>query len=241
MRRSDAGATFQIVHNRANVRSVEELRQVKMKPEYKPTLFDRHGAGATDYIRAFAFGLLVFGTCFGVIASQGALSLWTFLLSVVVGAVAGGSGLFFGQLVGSTWKRIMVDGTTTPYAEQYSYQQTLVMRGQIDEALESFEAVIAERPTVIDARLRAAELYAKERANHARAAELFREVQRADGVSSGEDIYATNRLVDLLMGPLADPGRALVELRRLIDRYPGTAAAAHARTALVALRERFHG
>ncbi|HLJ18563.1 MAG TPA: tetratricopeptide repeat protein, partial [Stellaceae bacterium] len=117
-------------------------------------------------------------------------------------------------------------------------QQALVMRGQIDAALASYEAVIAERPDAVDARLRAAEVYLKERADHRRAAELFRAVQRIATITPGQDVYVTNRLVDLLTGPLDDPGRALVELRRLIERYPDSPAAGHARQALAALRAR---
>ena len=47
---------------------------------------------------------------------------------------------------------------------------------------------------------------------------------------------ATNKLVDLYLGPLKDPGRALVELRRLADRYPGSTAAKHAKMAIANLK-----
>ncbi|MGH7622660.1 MAG: tetratricopeptide repeat protein, partial [Gemmatimonadaceae bacterium] len=147
-------------------------------------------------------------------------------------AVVGWLGYRAATAVGNTWLRFAVDGTSTPYKEQYSYQQALVMQGRLDDALESFEAVIAEQPAAIDARLRAAELYARDKGNHARAAELFRQVQRIESVSAGEFVLATNRLVDLLSGPLGESGRALVELRRLIERYPSLPAAEHARAVL---------
>ena len=44
-------------------------------------------------------------------------------------------------------------------------------------------------------------------------------------------------LVDLHLGPLEDEGRALVELRRLIDGFPGTREAEMAREALAKLKE----
>ena len=119
----------------------------------------------------------------------------------------------------------MVGGSSTPYVEQYSQQQALVMQGRVDEALQSFEAIIDAAPGNVDARIKAAELYAGDHRDPARAAELFRQVQRIPGVAPGSDVYASNRLVDLLVGPLADPGRAMVELRRLIERHPGTTAA----------------
>jgi len=153
-------------------------------------------------------------------------------------AAIGWAGYLTGNAVGTAVQRVAVDGTSTPYEEQYSYQQALVMQGRLDDALESFEAIIAEQPRAIEARLRAAELYARNKQNHARAAELFRQVQRIPAVRIGDDVHATHRLVDLLTGPLADRGRALVELRRIVEKYPGTRAAEQARAGLSALKSR---
>jgi hypothetical protein len=69
-----------------------------------------------------------------------------------------------------------------------------------------------------------------------RATDLLREVQRFPGVAAGQDIYVSNRLIDLLLGPLHQPARALVELRRIIDRYPASSAATHARTAILTVK-----
>lgn len=204
---------------------------------YKPTLFDRYGPDAATYIKASAWGIMVFGLTAGAIISQRGLSITSLFIGVIAGAVAGGSGLAIGTGAGWWWKRFAVDGTSTPYTEDYSYQQALVMKGQLAEALESFEAVIAERPDAVLARLRAAELYARDARCPERAAELFREARRIPSIGVGDDIYVTNRLVDLYTGPLATPGRAMVELRRVIDRYPGSAAAVNARAVLAAMKD----
>jgi hypothetical protein len=55
-------------------------------------------------------------------------------------------------------------------------------------------------------------------------------------VPAGQDIYVSNRLIDLLMGPLRQPARALFELRRIVDRYPKSSAATHARTAIATIK-----
>jgi hypothetical protein len=206
------------------------------EPTYKPTLFDRHGPAAGEMLRAFGYGVMVFGLVAGVLISRTGFHWWTLPIAIIAGVGTGGLGWFLGEMAGGAWKRIAVDGTSTPYKEQYSYQQALVMQGRVDDALESFEAVIAEKPGEVSPRIKAAELYAREKQNHQRAAELFREVQRVVGVGVGEDIYASNRLVDLYTGPLNEPGRALVELRRLAERYPGSPAAQHARDALATLK-----
>jgi len=54
--------------------------------------------------------------------------------------------------------------------------------------------------------------------------------------SPARELYATSRLVDLLLGPLGDRGRAVVELRRLAARHPGTPEATHAAKAIARLR-----
>jgi len=215
-----------------------------MPHEYKPTIFDRYGPDAGNIVRAAGYGIMGFGLTFPlfcVLSRELQLGMLATFSLVGVGSIAAGLcvgflGAFVGNVAGNTWKRFAVDGTSTPYKEQFSYQQALVMRGRPGDALESFEAVIAERPAEVDARRRAAELYVSDQRNFVRAAQLFREIQRIPTASVGDEVYATNRLVDLLNGPLEDSGRALVELRRLIERYPRSAAAHHARAALVKLK-----
>ena len=46
----------------------------------------------------------------------------------------------------------MVEGAGTPYTEQFSQQQALVMQGKVEEALASFEVLISESPDSIDVR-----------------------------------------------------------------------------------------
>lgn len=146
--------------------------------EYQRTFFDRHGPDAGHLLRAWLYGFVVFGLVLSAMTSQLGFSFVGFLAAAGAGTVAGAIGAWLGEASGNTYKRFMVDGMSTPYVEQYSYQQALVMQGRIEDALESFEAVIAERPDAFDARVKAAELYSRDLKNHARAAELFRQAQR---------------------------------------------------------------
>ncbi|HEY2854540.1 MAG TPA: hypothetical protein VGJ18_16910 [Gemmatimonadaceae bacterium] len=204
---------------------------------YKPTLFDRHGPAAADRLKAFGYGVMVFGLVFGVITLEfGHLSLWMFLLAAAAGAATSLVGIGLANAAGNTWLKVAVSGASTPYEEQYSRQQALVMQGKVNEALASYEDIIAGSPKAIEPRVLAAELYAKDDAGARRAAELLREVQGIPHLPSGRDVYVTNRLVDLLIGPLRDPGRAAVELRRLVIRYPGTTVAERAREALARIK-----
>src|ERR1041384_7578500 len=100
---------------------------------YKPTLFDRHGAAAGEILRAWAYGLMVFGLTAGVLVSKLGFRWWTLLVAAAAGAVAGGAGWAIGEFVGQTVKHVAVDGSSTPYANQFSYEQSLVMKGRIDD------------------------------------------------------------------------------------------------------------
>ena len=190
------------------------------------------------------FGVVFAGRDSFIIAMSGSKpsvgnGCWRSVWAVLLGAATGYCGFVYRRAAGKGWKHLMVDGSTTPYEEQYSHEQSLVMRGHIDDALASFEAILQGNPDAVKPRIRAAELYSRETGNHVRAAQVLAEVQRIESTGVGDYVYATHRLVDLYTGPLNEPGRAMVELRRLIERLPGTAAADQAREALATLKARY--
>lgn len=134
---------------------------------------------------------------------------------------------------------IQPSGKSVPYQKAYSYEQSLIARGQLDEAFGAYEAALIANPN--DPHLRGE--MAEQCAAHAqtrRAAELFAELREMPGASARQRMYATQRLIDLLVGPLGDQGRAMKEMRRLIDAFPGTPEAAGARQALARLKQEQH-
>lgn len=188
-------------------------------------------------IRSASYGAMVAGLTFGAVAlASGGMSIGVVVAALGAGVATVTASLYLGKAAGGAAKAL-THGASTPYEEQYSREQALVMQGKVDEALASFEAIIRATPDAVQPRIRAAELYVRHHRNAERAAELLRQAQRATTITPGEDVYATNRLVDLLAGPLGDPGRACVELRRLIERYPRSANAARAREALVRIKQ----
>ena len=202
------------------------------RDSYKRTLFDREGPDAGIRVKAWGYAMIAGGSSFGAIALAGtiaglparillpALLLAPPLLTVIVAKMS----LRMMDHVAVGVNKVLTGGSSTPYTEGYSYQQSLVMRGRLNEALESYEAIIAEENSTVDVRIRAAELYAREAKNYARAAELLQDVIRHPNCAPGEEVYAANRLADLLSIHLGQMGRALVQLRRLADRYAGTPA-----------------
>jgi hypothetical protein len=188
---------------------------------------------------AIAFFVIMLRAAEGGSRALAATAPFALIVAVVLG---GGAFVLSTRLtagVGAVAKAFTLpSGKSTPYEQTFSFQESLAIRGDVAGALESYEAIIAENPAAIPPRLKAAEHYARGNRDPKRAAELFREVRDIPGCPARDAVYASSRLADLYDGPLEEPGRALVELRRIIEQYPGSRVAEHARLALPALKAR---
>jgi tetratricopeptide (TPR) repeat protein len=209
---------------------------VKEPPRYKVTFLDRHGPDGALRIRAAAYALSVLGTIVAVCIARGAPLHVTLLLSLTLPPLTLVGSLWLSKGAGKAMRYLTAGGSSTPYEDQFSQEQALVMQRDYAAALELFEQRIAMSPSDPRVRIAAADLYGSHGQNPRRAAELYREVQRLPGAAGGHDVYVSNKLADLYLGPLGDPKRALVEFRRLIERYPGSPTAGHARKALANLK-----
>jgi len=224
-----------------------------MKPDssYKRTFLDKHGPDGALLIRAIGQALLPTGLSVVMFLLVGSRKLcldgWPLLLftlgcSLTLGALAVFLSLRLGYAAGAGATLVYMGGETTPYEEQFSEEQALVMQSKFQQALESFEHRIAMHPGEPRVRIAAADLYGTHGKDHKRAAELYREVQRIPNLAAGHDIYVTNKLADLYLGPLKAPGKALVEFRKLESRYPGSQAAKNAVIAIKNLKPQIvHG
>lgn len=170
---------------------------------------------------------------------------WTIPFSIGFG-LAGGLAVMFGAMtlargtgkgVGSM---IVPSGKSTPYQRQFSSQEALAAHGRVDEALMAYESELQLRPNDLALVMKTIDLYLDQKVEPERAAELLRHVRRIEGAPPEKILYASHRLVDLYLGPLNDRGRALVELRVIIDRFPGSQAATFAREGLAKLKRQHH-
>ena len=231
--------------------SEKRERQAALAPSGL-TRMDRQGADGALILRALPFTAVMFA-CWTVLFTMLGLP---FLVAILpAGLLTAGitwAGLNAASAAGRLFGRFLLpSGESTPYEHQFSREDAMAARGDLTGAIESLEGAIAGTPlhaqTGINVRIRTAEMYMSRAASaatrdarsadHQRVVELFRDVQRFEGTSASQDIYVSNRLIDLLLGPLHQPSRALVELRRLVARYPTSSAATHARTAIARLKE----
>jgi hypothetical protein len=123
----------------------------------------------------------------------------------------------------------------------FSGIETLAVRGHPQAAAEAY-AERARNPTErVEATLRRAALLAGPLTEPETAA-VEVEGLRSHPLSDRDDFRVGLALVDLYDHHLDDPGRAMAELRRLIDRYPTASGARRLRAALSALKsQRFDG
>ncbi|HZI73208.1 MAG TPA: hypothetical protein VFD73_04130, partial [Gemmatimonadales bacterium] len=101
----------------------------------------------------------------------------------------------------------------------YSSVETLVARGHLDAAAEAYAERARNPAERAEATLRRAALLAGPLGEPETAA-IELDNLRASHLSKRDDFRVGLALVELYEHHLADPGRAMSELRRLIDRYP---------------------
>ena len=210
---------------------------------YKRTVFDQRGPEAAHFLQAVSS--LIIPIVAGALIA-GALAVRNgYSAPLVVVAAVGGSIVFAvwwwffvtrtSHGAGKLFGAFLQPSGAGSYERQYSHEDALVMRGDVEGALASYEEIILEAPTDPQPRIRAADLCAKSGLRE-RAETLYRSVQRLPRVAARDDIYASNRLVDLYLAWPGHEVNGLRELRRLVDTYPESDVAERARAGLVNLK-----
>jgi hypothetical protein len=160
------------------------------------------------------------------------------------------------QLVGALWAvyglavgltsgvlEPVIDGLHTMFANVglvragggYSAIETLVARGHVAAAAEAYAERARNPKERVEATLRRAKLLAESLA-HAETAALELDNLRATELSSRDDFRVGLALVELYENHLHDSGRAMGELRRLIDLHSSARDVRRLRTALTRLK-----
>ncbi|MGH7510294.1 MAG: hypothetical protein ACREMZ_12610 [Gemmatimonadales bacterium] len=118
----------------------------------------------------------------------------------------------------------------------FSAIETLVARGHLAAAAEAYAERAQNQAERVEATLRRAKLLAESLGHSETAALELDNLRMAGPLSSRDDFRIGLALVQVYEQHLSDPGRAMAELRRLIDRHPTSGDARRLRTALAALK-----
>lgn len=127
-------------------------------------------------------------------------------------------------------------GASTAYTPTFSHIEALEIKGDLDGAAAAWASAIAEQPGHAITLVRAADFHLRARQDPQTALEHYLRARSTAAGTQDLQRYVQQKLVDLYLGPLADEGRAMAELRRLIDAFPGTREADGARATLVELK-----
>lgn len=160
-------------------------------------------------------------------------SLWAIPAAGVVGFATGKIvGLAVLGASGRAARSVYMPHSPGTYAQTHSQIDTMEARGDYRGAAAAWEAVAVSQPMNPWPLIRAGELYMRSLGEPEMSLDRFRHARKIHGVAPEQARYAAQKIIDLYLGPLADEGKAMVEMRKLIERHPGTPEAEGARSAL---------
>jgi len=167
---------------------------------------------------------LVLGAMLGYFLTHQGAPVWLAVLCALVGAAAVPAGaLFLTGRAGAAASRIHApSGRTTPPKREYSYAESLVVRGQYEEAVTAFELAVAEDAADPTPYLRVARIYRDHLDRPLDAARWFRRALGESALPTGLAILARRELIDLYVHRMGEPARAAPELARMAEEMAGT-------------------
>jgi hypothetical protein len=204
----------------------------------------RHGATRQwteepfSLVRLILGTLALLGTCFAVVLAVVTRDLRMLEVVAALWAVYGLTVAFlFGVMdpVIDGFFHLMSNAGLTRVGTGYSAIETLVARGHYNAAAESYAQAARNDSERVEATLRRAALLSGPLGQPETAAVELDNLRQGK-LSSRDDFRVGVALIELYERQLQDPGRAMGELRRLIDRYPTGHAARRLRAALGELK-----
>jgi hypothetical protein len=189
---------------------------------------------------AFAVGV-AFGGFAGLKVAE--MRGWNPWLTALVGFVVVSS-LVYGLAIWITMRGSDVaqtiynpSGGSTPYKEQYSYAQSLVVRGRFQDAAAAYELHAIENPAEPEPYLHLARLYRDKLQQYDDALTWFRRARTDASLGPGQELYVIQEIIDLYIHNLRTPRKAIPELTLVCQRFPSTPAARAAEKQLAEMRE----
>ncbi len=131
--------------------------------------------------------------------------------------------------------RVLADWGLVRAGGGYSAIETMVARGNLELAADAYLQRASEPRDRVEATLRRAALLAGPMRQPETAVIELESLQRRN-LPARDDLRVGLALVDLYDRRLDDPGRAMVELRRLIDRHPEDRGVRRLRESLAAMK-----
>ena len=142
-----------------------------------------------------------------------------FLGWVFVGVYAFWQGVALERVGGRIGKMLVPTGSSTPSVNQHSDIESLVARGEYARAAEAYRAVIAAEPADVVACEKLAQLALRELRDYPTAIFAWHEAEKRSPEPRRQAGYAI-LVANAYRDNLKDYGKTIVELRRILARYP---------------------
>lgn|SRR5574341_531579 len=195
-------------------------------------------------LKALAWAFAVGALMGSVVGARGfALQGWHPWLGAIVGFAAVMAGVHAGTMWVAGRAHAMTEtiytpsGDSTPYKPQYSYAESLVVRGRYHEAAAAYELHAIENPAEPLPYLHLARLYRDKLQQYEDALTWFRRVRSDATLGPGQELYVIQEIIDLYTQKLRMPRKAIPELTLVCQRFPATPAARAAEKQLAEMRE----
>jgi len=190
-------------------------------------------------MRLVVGGLLLFGTVVAVALALSGIAPRAILLVgvfwAIYGLISGFTSGVLEPLIEGLAEALQSVGLIRA-GGGYSAIETLVARGQLAEAAEAYRERAQGPADRVEATVRRAALLAGP-LGQPETALVELQALREHRLTADADLRVGVALVDVYERRLADPGRAMVELRRLIDLYPDRRATLRLRRELAILKD----
>jgi len=151
----------------------------------------------------------------------------TFLISAVIVESVGG----VAEAI------ISPSGKSTPVIREYSYPESLAIRGRYEDAIDAYQVCCSDYPEDPEPYVRIGRIYRDNLSQYDEAIPWFKRARSEATVNRGVELLITQEIIEIYTMKLNTPARAIPELARLAERYAGDPAGDSAKQELNRLRE----
>ncbi|HEY0303883.1 MAG TPA: tetratricopeptide repeat protein [Longimicrobiales bacterium] len=194
-------------------------------------LRDVDSAETAFRLKAVVYGIVVAAPA-GVIAYLLMGSIITALLGfVTIGAMVTGVALYIADRGGSIGASLYrPSGSSTPAIREYSYADSLVARGQHDDAVAAYARLGIEHPADPEPRIRQARVLRDRLQQYDAAVGVFRQVLLIPQLKPATELVVLREIIEIHVQKQQQPERALPYLARIAQKFAGNATAEWARS-----------
>ncbi|MGQ0563211.1 MAG: tetratricopeptide repeat protein [Gemmatimonadota bacterium] len=173
--------------------------------------------------------------------AAGLLLGYSIFVTLIATLLAGAAGFWLPLLLGEYSGRAgasvyMSGGSSTPAVREYSLADSLVARGQLEQAAQAYELLAGDHPDDPEPRIRLARLLRDRMARAEAAAEWFRKALAIRSIDTAREAALLREISELYTHKLRTPNKALPYLARLAAKHPHDASGQWARAEAAAIK-----